>query len=386
MRLTSKRLNRIILEEVEKIKQEKDNYDPIKQLIATGEKIEIRINSSLQHLKAFISLGSKVKDPFEFKRATAEISRIITLATDYQKIITAVHENAERVEQLEKQQQFQQENPGKQMQQEGGKGSGIEGHKTEDDEMNAHSIGVNLERQKEKLQQRLKEPIAVPEKRKILLQIKQIDDRIKTYLNESLNTYGVILEYDNKRYNKEITASTESIAIKKIEKLYPLYEIKKVVLLKEDTLEPNAIWNQRKGDIKAYINRINIDDEEIYQIKIYDKYSKLLKSSKEKTLQLAKKEIFNFFNKNENDDVGTGLIMSKEKSELSEAGDYENFRPADNYNKVKHNKFMLQGYKDFLAKKTSKEFPKNYSQQAIKLWQQGWEFGQNEAADNYKGY
>jgi len=74
---------------------QKMRYEKISKLAEMGKRIDQSMKNSIQHLNDFLSLGLKTEDPFEFKRAVAEVSRIIKLATDYQKIITRAHEIAE---------------------------------------------------------------------------------------------------------------------------------------------------------------------------------------------------------------------------------------------------------------------------------------------------
>jgi len=70
-------------------------YEKISKLAEMGKKIDQKMKNSVQHLNDFMSLGLKTEDPFEFKRAVAEVNHIIKLATEYQTIITRAHEIAE---------------------------------------------------------------------------------------------------------------------------------------------------------------------------------------------------------------------------------------------------------------------------------------------------
>ncbi len=227
MKITIKKLNKIIKEEIDKIKDEQDQYKQIEKLIHVGEKIESRINLSLQHLKSFMNLGNKVRDPFEFKRAIAEIKRIITLATDYQTLIISIHENAEKAEQLERQKEFQEEKLIKQVR-EGGLGSGRKPN--------------SLNREQDPAAKKISSGgFEKPKKDKYGLQIYGKSEYEKPYkkskkINESFNVYGCILSYNNSLKNKEIIALNEEDAKKKLKKEYPLYEIKKIVLLKENKI------------------------------------------------------------------------------------------------------------------------------------------------------
>ena len=102
MKITKRQLNdeiyvafkRAILEQVD-AQPEDNRYEKIKQLAELGKKIESQINNSLSHLNAFMNLGVKTEDTFEFKRAVAEIHRIQKLTTDYGMVITKAHETAE---------------------------------------------------------------------------------------------------------------------------------------------------------------------------------------------------------------------------------------------------------------------------------------------------
>jgi hypothetical protein len=97
--LTYQAYKKIILEQVQD--EDGENHaaeiknDKIKKLAELGKKIEEQIQNSLTHLNAFMNLGIKTEDTFEFKRAVAEIGRILRLTTDYQTVITKAHEIAE---------------------------------------------------------------------------------------------------------------------------------------------------------------------------------------------------------------------------------------------------------------------------------------------------
>lgn len=103
--LNRKQLDKFILREAEK--KEKDPYaaqqeqaeeqkfEKIKKMQELGERIHGQINNSFEHLNAFMSLGTKTRDTFEYKRAVAEIHRIQKLTADMATLVTQAHEAAE---------------------------------------------------------------------------------------------------------------------------------------------------------------------------------------------------------------------------------------------------------------------------------------------------
>lgn len=104
MKITKKQFEKMILQEADKIKNpleaqkeqaEEDKYSKIEQLQELGEKIHGQINNSFEHLNAFLSLGLKTRDSFEYKRAVAEIQRILKLTGDMAKVISRAHKTAE---------------------------------------------------------------------------------------------------------------------------------------------------------------------------------------------------------------------------------------------------------------------------------------------------
>mgnify|MGYP001571944180 CR=1 FL=1 len=84
-------------------------YQKIEKLAQLGEKINASINNSFAHLSAFLKLGLKVRDSFEFKRAVAELSRIQKLVADYSKVVNLSHETAEGHGNIQQSQQQIQE-------------------------------------------------------------------------------------------------------------------------------------------------------------------------------------------------------------------------------------------------------------------------------------
>ena len=130
-----------LFEEIDKNPEEEKKYEQIKQLSLVAEKIEGQVNNSLTHLNAFMSLGMKVRDSFEFKRAVAEISRIQTLIAYYQKVIVKCHEVAENDPSMQTEFASDQGNTDMKTQlekksnkvdegDEGEEGSGVKGHET----------------------------------------------------------------------------------------------------------------------------------------------------------------------------------------------------------------------------------------------------------------
>jgi hypothetical protein len=57
----------------------------------------------------------------------------------------------------------------------------------------------------------------------------------------------------------------------------------------------HAIWFQRQGDTRAFVNRMN----DQYRYQIYDKYGKPLTEGFVDTLKLATQAVFEYFEKME---------------------------------------------------------------------------------------
>jgi len=105
MKITKREIKQLAYEEYKKIILEAASkedtsaddmkYDKIQKLYDLGQKIKQQADNSFTHLEAFLSLGLKVRDTFEFKRATVEISRIQKLINDMNTVIIRAHEIAE---------------------------------------------------------------------------------------------------------------------------------------------------------------------------------------------------------------------------------------------------------------------------------------------------
>jgi hypothetical protein len=105
MKITEREIKQLAYEEYKKIILEAASkedtsaddmkYDKIQKLYDLGQKIKQQADNSFSHLEAFLSLGLKVRDTFEFKRAATEINRIQKLIADYSTVITRAHEIAE---------------------------------------------------------------------------------------------------------------------------------------------------------------------------------------------------------------------------------------------------------------------------------------------------
>jgi hypothetical protein len=91
---------------------------------------------------------------------------------------------------------------------------------------------------------------------------------------------------------------SNSIKLVGFDVLIEVDDIEKLVKVNNNIIEHrqnweplNYIWFQRKNDIKAFISLIN----NLYNYTIYSKYGDILKNGDEKTLQLAKQRVFDYF-------------------------------------------------------------------------------------------
>ena len=267
MKITTTKLNQIIKEEVSNVNKP-DIYEKIKQLAEVGEKIKQQIDNSFSHLTAFLSLGTKTRSDFEFLRATKEIGRIQKLTSDYQVIITKAHEMAEQDSKQEQQNLQQQENP------------------------------------------RLQSKEVVQKQQPIVK---------KDNLQESKGiTYGIILDDSGKIKNVEHIAKDEQELKIYLKKNYPLYEVKKIIVLKESFNaigEAQKLLQKLKDNAKKNPKSFgeNYGQKEIRQFE--DKLSKenVSYSEKAKALDIVER-ISEFSPFDENSD----MIMNRQQSELEE--------------------------------------------------------------------
>ncbi len=229
MKIKQSQIDKIILEEAEKVmkNQAPDVYEKIKKLAEVGEKIKQQIDNSFSHLEAFFSLGTKTRDDFEFRRAVAEVARVQKLMADYQVIITSAHEMAEQDSKLQQQIQEPVNNKINESVSVDSMINKLVANKAFQDEFadgyGEDSTVIDFNWVKKHLKEK---------------EIKEFYDSYILHkpLKESKKgiTYGVILDFDGKIKNIEHSVNNKEELNTFLRNNYPLYEVKKVLVLKEN--------------------------------------------------------------------------------------------------------------------------------------------------------